>query len=85
MKDKIKKILNGVVATIGEKLAVKLIAQYLTKENIESAIDAGLDMLEELSLKTESKIDDNILKKIREGLNIPDNDNDKKEETEIVN
>jgi len=78
MKDQIKKFLNGIISTFGSKLVVELIKKYLTEENIKSAIDAGLDVIEDLVAKTETNIDDviilPILKKLRETLNIPDND-----------
>lgn len=72
--DKIKKFLDDLKGKIGEQLFALLLAQLLTKENIIKFIDLLLDQLEELAKKTDTKIDDEALKKIREALNIEDND-----------
>jgi len=72
LKDKIKGFLNGIVATLGEKVVAQLIKKYLTKENIISAVDGALDFLEELAEKSETEIDDKVLASIRSALNIPD-------------
>lgn len=74
LKDKIKGWLQGIIATLGEKVVAQLIEKHLTKENVINAIDAGLDVLENLAAKTSTKLDDKVLKKLRDGLNIPDND-----------
>jgi len=74
LKDKVKEFLKNIVKTIGEKLALELIKKSLTTDNIINVLDGGLDFLEDLAAKTDTKIDDEILKKIRDGLNIPDND-----------
>lgn len=70
MKELLKKIRDF----IGDKLLAVILSQLLTKENILKGIDAILDVAEELAVKTKTDIDDNALAKIREALNVPDND-----------
>ena len=74
IKDRIKGFLSGIVLAVGEKVAAQWIEKYLTVENIKSALDAGLDVLENLAEKTKTKLDDKALAMVRKGLDIPDND-----------
>ncbi len=69
-----KMLLNWLKGVFGEQILAILIAKLLTKNNIVSAVDAILDMAENLALKTPTKLDDKALLQIREALNIPDND-----------
>jgi hypothetical protein len=74
MKDKIQGFLNGIISAVGEQLAALIISKYVTKDNIIDAVDAGLDVLEDLAKKTDTTLDDKVLKQVRDALNIPDED-----------
>lgn len=78
IKDKINGFLTGIIANLGEDVVIKLAKKYLTAENVKGALDSLIDKLEEIIAKSETSIDDKlvlpILKKVREALNIPDND-----------
>lgn len=78
IKSKVSGFLSGMVLKLGEDVVMKLAREFLTEENIKGAIDAVLDKLEDLIEKSPTKVDDRLLlppiKKLREGLNIPDND-----------
>ena len=51
-----------------------LFDKFITKENVDKAIDSALDYLEKLAEETPTKIDDDILKEIRALTGVKDND-----------
>jgi len=59
--------------TIIKKIVGKL-AELVVAVCLPILADAILDVLEELAQKSETKIDDTVLKEIRKKLGIPDND-----------
>ncbi len=61
-----KNVLNWLKGAIGEKAVSILIAKLLTKENLKKLAKSALDKLEELAAKTETKIDDKIVAKLKE-------------------
>lgn len=69
-----KAIFDWLKKLFGEQLLALILNHLLTQDNIIKFIDSILDLAEDLAKKTTTKIDDNALKKIREALNIPDND-----------
>lgn len=56
--------------------AVSIILERLKSEDIKRWIDAGLDMLEEKAKATPNKVDDALLKVLREALSIPEYDDE---------
>ena len=69
-----RSIFESIKGLLGEQVTALILSQLLTKENIIKGVDYILDFGEELAKKTDTTIDDTALKKIRETLNIPDND-----------
>jgi len=69
-----RSVFNGMRGFLGDQITAIILAKLLTKENIIKGVDYILDIGEELAKKTDTTIDDIALKKIREALNIPDND-----------
>ena len=65
-----KNIIAWLKGAIGEQAANLLIAKLLTKENLKKFATSILDKAEELALKTETKIDDKIVAKLKEIANI---------------
>lgn len=65
-----KAILDWLKNVIGEKAVAVLLAQFLTKENILKVITFLLDQAEELAKKTGTTIDDQIVKKLKDILEI---------------
>ena len=61
-----KKIFDWLKGAIGEKAVALLLANFLTAENIKKVITAILEQAENLALKTDTKIDDMIVKKLKE-------------------
>jgi len=69
-----KGLIEWIKKVIGEKAAAVLLSQIITKDNIVKVVTDLLNIMEELAAKTETTIDDDIVKKLKEVLNI-----DKKE------
>ena len=65
---KFNSVIGGIKTSIGEALFKIVMAQLLTKENIILALNWVLDMLEDLAKKTDTKLDDEAIAKIREIL-----------------
>ena len=65
---KFNSVIGGIKTSIGEALFKIVMAQLLTKENIILAINWLLDTAQNLAEKTETKIDDEAIAKIREIL-----------------
>ena len=74
-----KKLIEGLIEKLGNELVIKLINEFLTEENIKKAIDGLFDSIEDFVSKSGTNIDDitvlPILKRLRDILNVPDNDN----------
>ena len=81
----IKGVLEWLKQTVGEQVAMLILSRILTKDNITKFLDDILDSAENWAEKTDTKLDDAILKKIREALQIPDNDEPKVEIKETIN
>ena len=60
------KIFDWLKRIIGEKAVAILLADLLTLENIKKAIAEILDIAETLAKKTDTKIDDQIVAKLKE-------------------
>ena len=73
----IKNIFEKLREMFGDQITALILSQLLTEDNIIKAVDYILDLAEELAEKTPTKIDDSALAKIRQALNIPDNDEPK--------
>ena len=54
--------------------AVAMMLERMTSENIKVWLDMGLDILEKKAEATPNKIDDMILKLVRDALSIPEYD-----------
>lgn len=67
----IKDIWSGIVSAIGEKAAAVLLSKMITKENIKKLVAGVLNQAEKLAKKTDTKIDDQIVRKIKDVLDIP--------------
>ncbi len=65
-----KDFLNKIKDIIGEKALALLLAKFVTKENIVNLVTSLLNQLEELAKKTDTKIDDQIVKKLKDVLDI---------------
>jgi len=63
-----KEFWNKIKDTIGEKAVALLLAKFVTRENILKLANSILEQLEELAQKTDTKLDDQIIKKIKDVL-----------------
>jgi len=62
----VRKIFDWLKGTIGEKAVALLLAKFLTKETVQKVIADILNQAEELALKTDTKIDDIVVAKLKE-------------------
>ena len=74
---KIKNLLNDLRSRLGDEVFMLVVSSLVTKKNILDAADFILDILEDLTAKTKIKADDVAVRKVRDALNIPDNDEPK--------
>jgi hypothetical protein len=65
-----KKVLAYLKGLLGERILAIVFAQVLTVENIVAAVNALIEMGEELAAKTETKIDDNAFAVLRKALGV---------------
>lgn len=56
--------------------AIAMLLERLTSDNVKEWLDMGLDMLEVKAEATPNKIDDMVLKIVRESLSIPEFDDE---------
>ncbi len=61
-----KNILDWLKVAIGEQATAMLLAKFLTKENLRNVASGILDGAEKLALKTDTKIDDMVVAKLKE-------------------
>ena len=61
---------NKIKDTIGEKALALLLAKFVTKENIVNLLTSLFGQLEELAKKTDTKVDDQIIKKLKDVFDI---------------
>ena len=65
MKDK---VITWLLSYVGPTAVSALINKYLTKENLDKGIESLISIAEKLADKTETKIDDQIVARLKEIL-----------------
>lgn len=76
VRDKLKALLGRAESFLGTIILSQILERLLRREVLIDLADALLDYLEDLAARTETPIDDAIIRTIREALNIPDDDDD---------
>jgi len=78
IKDKIGGMLQGLIEQLGEKVVLDLVRRFITRDNIVSLLDALFDKIEDLVMRSDTKMDDKLvlpmILKLRKTLDVPDND-----------
>lgn len=71
--------MNEMLLKMALQIIMQIIEKLLSPENIRKYGDVFFDMIEDMVADTETTIDDvtvlPVIKALRAGLNIPDNDN----------
>jgi len=66
----LKKILGWLKNVIGDKMVALIIVNFLTAENIKKVVTEILDAAEEFAKKTDTKLDDMVVQKLKEIVGI---------------